>query len=63
LRQLRGEPPHAFRYRDRGTMATIGRRMAVAHVYGLTFSGLVAWVLWLSAPHPAHRPAQPRSCW
>ncbi len=48
LRQLRGEPPRAFRYRDRGTMATIGRRMAVAHVYGLTFSGFIAWVLWLT---------------
>ena len=48
LRHLRGEPMRAFRYRDRGTMATIGRRMAVAHVFGLSFSGLVAWVLWLS---------------
>ena len=47
VRALRGEAPRAFRYRDRGTMATIGRRMAVAHVFGLQFSGFIAWMLWL----------------
>jgi NADH dehydrogenase len=47
LRALRGELPLRFRYRDRGTMATIGRRMAVAHVFGLQFSGFLAWALWL----------------
>jgi len=47
LRAVRGEPPLRFRYRDRGTMATIGRRMAVAHVFGLQFSGSLAWALWL----------------
>ncbi len=48
LRDLRGEEPRAFRYHDRGTMATIGRQMAVAHLFGLQFSGLAAWVLWLA---------------
>jgi NADH dehydrogenase len=47
LRAVRGESPLGFRYRDRGTMATIGRRMAVAHVFGLQFSGSFAWALWL----------------
>jgi NADH dehydrogenase len=47
LRAARGEAPLRFRYRDRGTMATIGRRMAVAHIFGLQFSGSFAWVLWL----------------
>jgi NADH dehydrogenase len=47
VRALRGEPPEHFRYRDRGTLATIGRRMAVAHVFGLQFSGSLAWLLWL----------------
>jgi NADH dehydrogenase len=42
-----GEPPLGFHYRDRGTMATVGRRMAVAHVFGLQFSGSFAWALWL----------------
>lgn len=47
VRLVGGESLRAFRYRDRGTMATIGRRKAVAHVFGLQFSGLIAWVLWL----------------
>jgi NADH dehydrogenase len=47
LRAVRGESPLRFHYRDRGTMATIGRRMAVAHVFGLQFSGSFAWALWL----------------
>jgi NADH dehydrogenase len=47
-RSLRGEPQQHFRYRDRGTMATVGRRRAIAHVFGLQFSGLLAWLLWLA---------------
>ncbi len=37
----------AFRYRDRGIMATIGRSKAVASVGGLEISGLPAWLLWV----------------
>ena len=48
LRQLRGEQPLPFRYHDRGTMVTIGRNAAVAHVFGREFTGFPAWVLWLS---------------
>jgi NADH dehydrogenase len=47
LRRLRGEPTRAFRYRDRGSMATIGRAAAVACVGPLRLSGLVAWLAWL----------------
>lgn len=36
-----------FRYRDPGTMATIGRGSAVAQVWGMKWKGFVAWVLWL----------------
>ncbi|WP_146579609.1 NAD(P)/FAD-dependent oxidoreductase [Neorhodopirellula pilleata] len=36
-----------FRYRDRGTMATIGRAAAVAEIGNYRFSGLLAWLLWL----------------
>jgi NADH:quinone reductase (non-electrogenic) len=46
-RQLRGEPLLPFRYRDQGTLATIGRNAAVAHVFGLQLSGFPAWVMWL----------------
>jgi NADH:ubiquinone reductase (H+-translocating) len=37
----------AFRYSDKGTMATIGRSAAVAHVGRLQFSGWPAWIAWL----------------
>jgi NADH:ubiquinone reductase (H+-translocating) len=46
-RQLRAEPLVPFRYRDQGTLATIGRNAAVANVYGLKLSGFPAWVMWL----------------
>ena len=47
LRHLRGEPTRAFRYRDRGTMATIGRAAAVAVVGPFRLWGLPAWLAWL----------------
>jgi len=37
----------AFKYWDKGTMATIGRSAAVAKVGRFEFSGFVAWVTWL----------------
>ena len=46
-RATRGAPPEPFRYRDPGTLATIGRNAAVAHLYGLQFTGFPAWVMWL----------------
>jgi NADH dehydrogenase len=36
-----------FAYRDKGTLATIGRARAVADIYGLKLSGFPAWVTWL----------------
>jgi NADH:ubiquinone reductase (H+-translocating) len=47
LLRLEGRPTQAFRYRDRGTMATIGRAAAVAVVGPLKLSGLIAWLAWL----------------
>jgi len=38
--------PGPFRYRDLGSMATIGRKAAVADLPGLRLSGAVAWWLW-----------------
>jgi NADH dehydrogenase len=40
-------PP--FRYRDFGMMATIGRKSAVALLWGVHFDGLFAWLLWSAA--------------
>ena len=47
-RQLEGRPLKRFRYKDRGTMVTIGRQAAVAQIYGLQFRGFVAWLIWLT---------------
>lgn len=46
-RELRGKSTLAFRYRDHGTMATIGRASAVADLGRLHFDGLFGWLLWL----------------
>ncbi len=37
-----------FRYRDKGSLATIGRARAVADIKGLRFGGFVAWFAWLA---------------
>ena len=45
--RLAGEPaPEPFRYRDFGTLATIGRRGAVADFGWLRLDGTLAWLLW-----------------
>lgn len=36
----------AFRYRDKGSMATIGRARAVADVGRRSYGGFLAWLLW-----------------
>lgn len=46
-RSLLGREPMPFVYKDPGSLATIGRNAAVAHVYGLKFKGFVAWAVWL----------------
>ena len=44
--RARGKP---FRYRDKGTMATIGRRSAVAELpFGIRFGGTLGWLSWLA---------------
>src|SRR5216684_6210992 len=45
--RLIGKPaPGPFRYRDLGTMATIGRRAAVADFGWIKLSGTLAWLMW-----------------
>lgn len=47
-RVLAGRPTQPFRFRDRGTMATIGRRSAVAELPGrIRLRGTLAWFAWL----------------
>ena len=46
-RRLRGESLPAFRYQDKGSLATIGRAAAVADFGRLRLHGFLAWVIWL----------------
>jgi len=46
-RAIEGRPLEAFRYKDYGIMATIGRGSAVGHVFGLDISGFFAWLFWI----------------
>ncbi|NQV50967.1 MAG: FAD-dependent oxidoreductase, partial [Candidatus Marinimicrobia bacterium] len=43
---LKQQPPKPFLYKDKGTMATVGKRRAVADIGSLKFSGYFAWLLW-----------------
>jgi NADH dehydrogenase len=47
LRAIRGEPTLPFRYKDKGSLATIGRSAAVADLGTLKLSGPLAWLAWL----------------
>jgi len=46
-RMLAGQGVQPFHYRDRGTMATIGRNAAVVQIGGLHLSGFLGWITWL----------------
>ena len=48
-RLLAGEPTQPFRYHDKGTMATIGRRSAIVELpHGIRLTGTLAWFAWLA---------------
>jgi NADH dehydrogenase len=49
LARIAGQPGRPFRYRDYGTLATIGRRAAVAVIGRVRLSGYPAWLAWLFA--------------
>jgi NADH dehydrogenase len=46
LAVMRGEAPQRFAFRTIGQLAAIGRRTGVARVFGVNFSGFIAWWLW-----------------
>jgi NADH:ubiquinone reductase (H+-translocating) len=46
-RALAGQPLRAFKYRDKGSLATIGRARAVADFGRVRFGGFFAWMAWL----------------
>ena len=43
----RGKELKPFRYRNLGTMATVGRNRAVAEFKSIKMAGFIAWVMWL----------------
>jgi NADH dehydrogenase len=48
LARVKGrQPPKPFRYFNKGDMAVIGRGAAVADIFGIRLSGLLAWSIWL----------------
>lgn len=47
LQLIAGQATVPFRYQDKGSMATIGRASAIAHIGKLELSGFPAWLAWL----------------
>lgn len=47
-KELDGKPREPFTYWDKGTMATVGRRRAIAQVNRLQLSGVIAWLAWMA---------------
>jgi len=45
--RLKGQAPPPFRYRDKGSLAVIGRYAAVADLGFVHFAGWPAWLIWL----------------
>ena len=45
--RLQGRESGPFGYRDKGSMATIGRARAVADLHVLKLTGALAWLAWL----------------
>lgn len=46
-RLVTGQPTLPFNYRDKGSLATIGRAAAVGEIGRLRFGGFFAWMAWL----------------
>jgi NADH dehydrogenase len=44
---LKGKEMKSFHYKDRGSLATIGKNLAVADLPGIKTQGFLAWILWL----------------
>jgi NADH dehydrogenase len=46
-RKLSGKSEREFHYRDLGTMATIGRNLAVVELPYIHFQGMFGWYVWM----------------
>lgn len=47
-KEIEGKPREPFTYWDKGTMATVGRRRAIAKVEKMQLSGVIAWLAWMA---------------
>jgi len=47
LAKLKGKPSKAFKYKNLGTMATVGRKLAVVDLPFIKLQGMLAWLIWL----------------
>ncbi len=47
LADVKGKPRRPFRYLDKGSLATVGRKRAVGEYKGLRFEGTMAWLIWI----------------
>ncbi len=46
LKTINNKPILPFKYKDKGSLATVGKRRAVADLGKLKFTGYAAWLLW-----------------
>jgi NADH dehydrogenase len=44
---LENKPMKSFKYKDKGSMATIGRNKAVVDLKRFKFQGIFAWFVWM----------------
>ncbi|QDK44312.1 NAD(P)/FAD-dependent oxidoreductase [Bdellovibrio sp. ZAP7] len=47
LQSIKGKARSSFKYLDKGQMATIGKRKAIAQYNSLRMTGVIAWLAWL----------------
>lgn len=47
LRAIKNKDLLPFHYKDPGLLATVGRNAAVARIFGISFSGYIAWAIWV----------------
>jgi hypothetical protein len=47
LRRMKGKDAVPFKYRDLGSVATIGRFRAIASIHKVRLSGFPGWVVWM----------------
>lgn len=46
MKIIKMEPVISFKYNDKGSMSTIGKKKAVATIFNLSFYGFFAWLIW-----------------